>query len=78
MANRPHPDTRRTSNIHYLVRAYADCDTPEGIRKIRFLISTEKLGDLVLLGIEDIGPEGRALPPARGRESPRRGACRRG
>ncbi len=47
-------DTHRTSKSHYQVRAHADCDTPDGVREIRFLISTEKLGDLVLLRIEDI------------------------
>ncbi|MBI5576736.1 MAG: hypothetical protein HY896_10300 [Deltaproteobacteria bacterium] len=45
-------DTYLTSQNHYQVRAFADCATPEGVRKIRFLISTEKLGDLVLLRID--------------------------
>jgi hypothetical protein len=47
-------DTYLTSNCHYMVLAYTDCETPFGPRKIRFLISTEKLGDLVLLRIDDI------------------------
>lgn len=47
-------DTHLTSTSHYMVLAYANCETPYGPRKIRFLISTEKLGDLVLLRIDDI------------------------
>ncbi|MEW6720105.1 MAG: hypothetical protein AB1346_06625 [Thermodesulfobacteriota bacterium] len=47
-------DTHRTSKSHYRVRACADRVTPDGIREIRFLISTEKMGDLVLLRVEDI------------------------
>lgn len=47
-------DTYRTSQSHFRVPAYADRETPDGVRRSRFLISTEKLGDLVVLRIEDI------------------------
>lgn len=56
-------DTCRTSRSHYGVRAYADCATPGGVRKTRFLISTEKLGGLVLLRIEEVGRGVPAGPP---------------
>ena len=56
-------DTYRTSESHYGVPAHADCGTPEGVRKTRFLISTEKLGNLVVLRIEDIRRKGPDPPP---------------
>ncbi|MGE5698972.1 MAG: hypothetical protein ACM31N_02755 [Deltaproteobacteria bacterium] len=61
-------DTYLTSTSHYMVLAYADCETPYGPRKIRFLISTEKLGDLVLLRIDDM--EGKEPPSLAGRRRP--------
>ena len=38
------------------VPAYQDIVTPGGVREIRFLISTEKAGDFVLLRIDEIHP----------------------
>ena len=45
-------DTFETSKSHLKVEAYQDIETPEGIRKTRFLVSTEKRGNRVLLRID--------------------------
>ena len=37
-----------------LVPAYQDIMGPDGVRRRRFLISTEKVGDAVLLRIDDV------------------------
>jgi PAS domain-containing protein len=34
--------------------AYQDLKTPEGVRRVRLLVSTEKVGDAVLLRIDDV------------------------
>lgn len=57
-------DTYRTSQSHYRVPAYADRETPDGVRRTSFLISTEKLGDLVVLRIDETR-NGEPAPPRR-------------
>ena len=47
-------DTYATARSYTSVPAYPDLCAPEGVRPMRFLISTQKLGDLVLLRIDDI------------------------
>ena len=48
-------DTHETGRSHDHVPAYQDIVTPEGIRRTRFLISTQKTGDIVLLRVDEIG-----------------------
>lgn len=47
-------DTLRTGKSHLKVPAYQDIHTLTGNRQVRFLISTEKAGDAVLLRIDDL------------------------
>lgn len=48
-------DTHSTGVARRAVPAYADVETPAGPRRMDLLISTEKLGDLVLLRIDELG-----------------------
>ena len=50
-------DTHRTGQAHHHIPACQDLDTVDGPRKTRFIISTEKVEELVLLTLEDISPE---------------------
>lgn len=52
-------DTYRTSKNHVRVPAYEDRPAGETQKKIRFLISTEKVGEFVLLKIDNVGPPDR-------------------
>ena len=47
-------DTYATGRSHEKVPAYADLEKPDGVKNLRFLISTEKMGDIVLLRIDDV------------------------
>ena len=48
-------DTFNTGISQQKVPAYPDLETPEGPKQIRFLISTEKVDNIVLLRIDEIG-----------------------
>ncbi len=48
-------DTHSTGVARKAVPAYTDVVTPAGPRRLNLLISTEKLGDLVLLRIDELG-----------------------
>ncbi len=47
-------DTHKTGQAHLNVAACQDLDTISGPRLTRFIISTEKIADLVVLKIEDV------------------------
>jgi len=49
-------NTYTTGDSKHNVPAYQDIVTPTGTREIRFLISTEKVGNFVLLRIDEIRP----------------------
>jgi hypothetical protein len=59
-------DTLHTGQSHLRVPAYADLCHITGERRIRFLISTEKAGNGVLLRIDETNDEGPAPPLAGG------------
>jgi len=48
--------TYTTGDSRENVPAYQDIVTPAGIREVRFLISTEKVGNFVLLRIDEVRP----------------------
>jgi hypothetical protein len=48
--------THATGDGKVNVPAYQDIVTPGGIREVRFLISTEKVGNFVLLRIDEVQP----------------------
>ena len=48
-------DTFETGKSRIKVPAYPDIQTPSGVQNIRFLISTEKAENFVLLRIDEIG-----------------------
>ena len=50
-------DTCRTGKSHLEVPAYADIPVAGKPGKVRFLISTEKVKDMVLLRIDDVGSD---------------------
>jgi hypothetical protein len=50
-------DTYKTGHAHLNVPACQDLDTLSGPRLTRFVISTEKIADLVVLKIEDVTSE---------------------
>lgn len=50
-------DTLQSGQSHLRVPAYPDLHYVTGEKKIRFLISTERVGDAVLLRIDDISEE---------------------
>jgi len=47
-------DTFATGKSSVRIPAYPDIQTPEGVQTIRFVISTEKVGERVLLRIDDV------------------------
>ena len=47
-------DTYNSGNCHVRVPAHQDTRTPSGNRQVRFLITTEKVGNCVMLRIDDI------------------------
>jgi hypothetical protein len=47
-------DTFATGKSHTSVSAYPDIDTPSGVKTMRYQISTVKVGDFVMLRIDDI------------------------
>lgn len=49
-------DTFATGKSHRHVPAYADLATPTGPKPMRFLISTERMGGMVLLTVEEMSP----------------------
>ncbi len=54
-------ETLATGRSAVRVPAYQDIDTPDGVRPMRFLVSTEKVGEFVLLRIDDVAPGDRAV-----------------
>ena len=46
------------------VAAYPDLPALGGGRRVRFLITTERIGDVVLLRVDEVADEGPALPMA--------------
>lgn len=51
--------TYATGQPHVRVPAYQDIQTANGAREMRFTISTEKVGQFVLLRIDDVTPTSR-------------------
>ncbi|HEY6001155.1 MAG TPA: hypothetical protein VI078_17860 [bacterium] len=49
---------------HVRVAAYPDLPALSGGRRVRFLITTERMGDVVLLRVDEVADEGPALPAA--------------
>jgi hypothetical protein len=47
-------DTFATGKSHTSVSAYPDIETPSGVKTMRYQISTVKVGDFVMLRIDDI------------------------
>ncbi len=47
-------DTYSSGEPHVNVPAYQDIRTPAAVKQFRFLISTEKVGDYVMLRIDDL------------------------
>jgi len=45
-----------TGRARTRVPAYQDINTSEGVQQVRLLISTEKVGDAVLLRIDEMAP----------------------
>ena len=49
-------NTDATGDAHVRVPAYQDIETSNGAREMRFTISTEKVGQFVLLRIDEVTP----------------------
>ncbi len=47
-------DTYDTGRAHVKVPAYQDIRTPAAVKQVRYLISTEKVGEYVMLRIDDM------------------------
>jgi hypothetical protein len=47
-------DTYASGNCHVRVPAYQDIWTPSESKQVRFLITTEKVGNYVMLRIDDV------------------------
>jgi hypothetical protein len=50
-------ETLRTGRNYFRVPAYADCNIKGDVSRIHYLISTEKLGDVVLLRVDEVNAE---------------------
>lgn len=59
-------DTYKTGKTHHGVKAYPDIETGSGVKRMRFLISTQKVGNAVLLRIDEAGVAPAGDPPPSG------------